>query len=84
MDIAIISSTATPSGTGIANGLFNTQIAPQILTPTASTIPYFPTYTVTVTSNAYYYLSCGVSSVSITGGGTIITGCQLLSMVRIA
>jgi hypothetical protein len=84
MDIAIISSTATPSGTGIANGLFNTRIGPQINTPTASTIPYFPTYTVTVTSNNYYYLSCGVSSVSITGGGTVSTGCQLLSMVRIA
>lgn len=84
MDIAIISSTATPSGTGSSNGLFSTRITPVINTPTTSTIPFFPTYTVTVTSNAYYYLSCGISAVTITGGGTVKASCQLLSMVRIA
>jgi hypothetical protein len=84
MDIAIVGGSATPSGTGAANGLFNTRISPQINTPTGDTRAYFPTYTFTVVTHQYYYISCGVSSASITGGGAVTAGCQLLSLVRIA
>ena len=84
MDIAIVGGSATPSGTGAANGLFNTRIAPQINTPTGDTRTYFPTYTFTVVTHQYYYISCGVYSASITGGGAVTAGCQLLSLVRIA
>jgi hypothetical protein len=84
LDIAIVGGSATPSGTGVANGLFNTRISPFINTPTGDTRSFFPTYTFTVVTHQYYYISCGASFVSITGGGTVTCGVQLLSLVRIA
>ena len=84
VELGVISSaTTTPSST---TALFNTRIAPQLNSSAMGTTTnsYFPTYTFTVTTSNYYYAMCGISACSITGGGTISTGCQMIGLVRIA
>jgi len=82
IEMGIISSTTTtPSST---SQLFNTRIAPYKTDNSTSTNTYFPTYTFTVVTTNYYYAMCGVSSVSIVGGGNISVGVQLLGLTRIA
>ena len=81
LSIGIISSaTTTPSGT---TTLFNTNMAPGIRDATNTTKTYYPTYTFTVTTANYYYAMNSAPTVSLTGGGTITLGLQLLGLSRI-